>query len=389
MLKPTWHGQSGIFAYGLPTINQARRVAWKSFKAMIPKEAITKINEAEMSIETEYGYVRSTLYVYGLDAPERAEGLQYDHIVIDEMSDEPAGVFEKSFLPTLLDRNGTAWLIGVPKSFGCGAEDFRRYCEMGSNPEEKDWSFYNWGSATVVGESGIEASRNVMDSRNFSEQLEAIWGTRGGAVFYAFDEVANVKPITVNPTLPLIIGSDFNVDPMAWIIGQIDGTVFNISSEIWLRDTNTEKTLDHLWNIFQNHQGGFIFIGDATAQSRKTSANLSDYAQILNDKRFDQYKPKTVKYATSNPPIADRLASCNAKLCNAKGVRSCFIDPSCTQLIKDLRTRAFKGGSKELGDKGDIGHISDAFGYPIHTIWPATALQPSTVIPEVFIRNLS
>ena len=39
MLKPTWHGQSGIFAYGLPTINQARRVAWKSFKAMIPKEA--------------------------------------------------------------------------------------------------------------------------------------------------------------------------------------------------------------------------------------------------------------------------------------------------------------------------------------------------------------
>ena len=136
-----------------------------------------------------------------------------------------------------------------------------------------------------------------------------------------------------------------------------------------MRDTNTQKTLDVLWGRYQDHKAGFEFYGDATGQSRQTSASESDYKHIFSDKRF-QVAGRQIFYPTANPPVLDRFASCNAMFCNAAGQRRMFIDPRCKRLIDDVNNRHYKPGTTIGEDSGDLGHITDAMGYPTHWLFP-------------------
>ena len=58
---------------------------------------------------------------------------------------------------------------------------------------------------------------------------------------------------------------------------------------------------------------------------------------------------------------------------NAHGDARVFISPKCKRLIEDLKDRAYKEGTREPDDHGDIGHITDAFGYIIHKRFPIRA----------------
>ena len=125
--------------------------------------------------------------------------------------------------------------------------------------------------------------------------------------------------------------------------------------------------LDRLNYLYGRHERGWCFHGDASSRARKTSANESDYLQIYNDERFF---PKRVIYPKANPPIEDRLAATNAMLCNAKGDRRLFIDPSCAVLINDLQNRSRKEGKRELNDGPMTGHMSDALDYVMYIRFP-------------------
>src|SRR5690349_18522230 len=97
------------YFYGLPTYAQAKRVAWKHLKRLIPKEWILgKPNETDLHITTIFG---SELYVLGFDRPQRAEGTQYVGGVIDESSDQPPGLFDLTIRPALTRWNGWCWRI--------------------------------------------------------------------------------------------------------------------------------------------------------------------------------------------------------------------------------------------------------------------------------------
>ena len=73
----------------------------------------------------------------------------------------------------------------------------------------------------------------------------------------------------------------------------------------------------------------------------------------------------------SNPLVADRTASTNAKLCNAKKLVSLKVSPACPELIIDLERVTWKPGVRQI-DKGDPlrTHHSDALDYFIHIRFP-------------------
>ena len=143
--------------------------------------------------------------------------------------------------------------------------------------------------------------------------------------------------------------------------------------ELFIRDCNTAKALDVTYQKYKSHTSGMLFFGDATGKARKSSAFETDYKQILNHEGFRKLN-REVHYTDSNPAVADRFASCNAMLCNADGDRRMFIDPSCVHLITDLESRYYKEGTREAADSGDLGHPSDAMGYPVHMIFPMRVL---------------
>lgn len=371
-----------MYFYALPTYKQARRVAWQNILDLVPRHWLAKQpNSSEMLIETVWG---SQLYVVGLDKPQRIEGDQWCGCVIDESSDQRPGVFSLSVMPALTHKNGWCWRIGVPKRVGIGAAEFKRWCGASPNGEGPvAEESYTWKSSDILTPEQLRYAKENYSPADFDEQYNANWGQAGGVVFYAFDDVLNVSDqISYDPSLPLIVGSDFNVDPMAWVIMQRpERNKLHVIDEIFVRNTNTKATLDLLHNKYKSHQAGWDFYGDAAGRARHTSASDSDYAQIKSDTRF---RGARVWYPKSNPPVANRFAACNAMLLNAAGERRVLIHPRCKQLRRDLTDRAYKPGTNEPNDYGDIGHITDAFGYPVHYLFPVRPAT-SSVSPPLYV----
>lgn len=361
-----------IYAFVLPTFKQAKRVAWKPLLQLIPREWIVKKNETDLTIETVFG---STLIVAGADQPQRLEGVQYDGVIIDESSDQKPGVFNKTFYPAFAHRGAWCWRIGVPKRQGIGAAEYREFCESAANVGGKDATVatYNWPSADIMPPDEVADAQRRLDPRDYAEQYLAKWQSASGAVFYSFNEELNVADYIYSPNHAIIVGCDFNVDPMAWVLCQkvywpdygCEG--LNVFDEMFVRNTNTQQTLDLLWHKYGSHAAQWVFIGDATARARKTSASMSDYYQIVNDTRF---KNAQVWFPRSNPAVADRFSATNALLCNAAGQRRLIINPRCRHTIADLNGRAYKPGTREPNDLGDIGHITDALGYVVWNQYP-------------------
>lgn len=368
-----------MYFYGLPTYNQARRVAWKSLLKMIPPEWILgRPNESGMYIKTKFG---SELHVLGFDKPQRFEGNQWAGGVIDECSDQRPKLFDLTVRPALTEHKGSCWRIGVPKRYGIGAEEFKNAWDLGYTNTDPDIESYHWESETVVPPEELERIRATMDERDYNEQYRASWEIAGGAIFHAFSD-ANVQETKFDPSQPIIVGSDFNVNPMCWCLAHVTPNGLHFFDEIFIRNTNTQETLRELYNRYGDHKPGYMFFGDASGRARKTSASESDYIQILNCEHFSK---KETLYLRGNPSVVNRFASCNALLRNAKGDVRTFIDPKCKRLIADLKHRSYKEGTHEPNDKGDMGHMSDAFGYIVYRMFPLRIVNetPSSIV----IRN--
>ena len=323
-----------------------------------------------MRIETIFG---SVLFLIGLDKPERIEGIQIDGIVVDENCDIKPGTIDLSVLPTLTWRKGWLWRIGVPKRFGIGATEFRERYTMAATNKIEDEAGFTWPSSEIVPADSLAYARSRMNERDYSEQFDANWLSASGGVFHSFDKEYNVRPCQYKPDVPLLVASDFNVNPMCWTLCHRNGHTIEVFDEIFERDANTRGTLDILYGKYKNHKGGFQFYGDATGKARKTSAVSTDYQQIREDSRF-QALGRTVHYLSSNPAKADRFAVTNNRLCAGDGTRLLFIDGSCTHLISDLQIRSFKPGSREPADSGDVGHASDSIGYLLCRLFPLTGI---------------
>jgi hypothetical protein len=360
-----------LYFYGGPTAQQAKRVAWTDLQRLIPKKWLLPgaqgISHTDMTIRTHWG---AELWVVGLDKPQRIEGKQFDGCVLDESCDLKPKVFDRTVLPTLAWYKGWCWRIGVPKRQGPAAPEFRAFYEDAVAGKNEDAAGFTWPSSDILPPEMLAYAKATLDARDYAEQFDAQFQTAGGGIFYCFDERLNIRQCMYDPKEPLIIGSDFNMNPMAWVIGQTRQGIMEWFDELWLNDLGTADTLSLLWSKYHDHKAGFHFYGDAAARQRKTSATKTDYAIIANDERFKK-AGRIIRYPRANPPVPERFASSNAMLRNADGLRRMFIDPRCEYLINDLRTRYYKPGTNEPDTKiREIGHISDAMGYAVHALFP-------------------
>lgn len=370
-LPPPYH-----FAYCSPTAAQARAIAWDHMKEMFLSSHVRQVSESRLQISTIYD---THLHIVGMDKPQRLEGRILDGAVVDEMSDQKPGMYDRTVRPAVADRSGWAWRIGVPKRHGPGAQDFKEAYKLGSSGEDPDTKSYHWDSSTVLSEAELRSAQNTMDPKTYREQFKAAWIGEGGSAFYAFSEEQNVRPCTYHPENQVIVGCDFNVDPMAWVLCHrysMDNVEWlEVFDEIWLRDSNTRHALRVLSQRYAMHKGGWRFIGDASSHHRQTSAPTTDYVLIKNHEFFKAL----CDFPGDNPPVRDRLNSCNTLLGTESGLRRCFIDPNCRHLIDDFLNRTLekdglpsdsKTRSRKSEDQTDIGHISDAWGYIVHFLFP-------------------
>lgn len=385
LAEPKPHKHPRYF-YAADTTPHAKEIAWESIIELMPSDWIVDALKGKGTIKTCFD---STLLFFGLHDGDRRslpiEGKQWDGGVVDESSDCTPGVVDVSIKPALTWRNGWLYRIGVPKRHGIGASEFRKGWEAARTGQLPGKLGLGWPSSDLLPADRLRKLQETLDPKDYREQFEASWETSGGGIFWCFDEDIHVRPVSYSTNRPILVGCDFNVDPMAWVIGHASSNGINWFDELWLRDTNTPQALDILWNRYNDHKGGWMFIGDASSRARKTSANDSDYILIARDERFKNSPGGAeVAFPSANPAVEDRYASCNALFLNAAGEARMYVAPNCKHLIDDLKIRTRPQPGRKLPK--NVGHITDAMGYPVHALFPV-GVEIADESPEVIISQ--
>lgn len=211
---------------------------------------------------------------------------------------------------------------------------------------------------------------------NFYEQevLGAYLSMDGGRVYTGFSRGVNVRAMPIAPEVPLLWALDFNVDPMSSVVAQIVSNTVYVLDEIVIRRATTQDACKEFMKRFGNHPAGVVVYGDASGNAMQTTG-ASDYEMVreyfmVNSRiRVDYRVPK------ANPPVRDRVNAMNRQFVSAARVVAAYVNPKCTELIKDLEQVCYKADSMVIDKDRDRtrSHLSDALGY---LIWQECRTEP-------------
>ena len=201
-LRTTRHGAR--FFAAAPTRDQAKRIFWEDLKAMVPRHLMAcEPKETELCITLING---ATIWVIGMDKPERFEGQPWDGGVLDEYANMKPHAWTEHVRPALSDRLGWCDFIGVP-------EGRNHYYDLWLTAQARDdWGAFTWFSADILPPEEIEAARRDLDELTFAQEYEASFVNFVGRAYYSFGD-HNTARRDYNPRAPLILCLDFNVEP--------------------------------------------------------------------------------------------------------------------------------------------------------------------------------
>jgi phage terminase large subunit len=344
-------------AYGLIAANtytQLRNATLHTFFGVLEQHSINyKYNQMRNIITIG----QTKVYAYSLDNYENLRGIEVGWIWLDETRDTERAAFDVA-LGRLRHRKAKRRQIRLTSS----PSGFNWLYDYFAGPNKKPGYRIIQGSSfdnPFLPTGYIDSLKESYDQKMYEQEVLGQFVNTGvGQIYYAFSRPKNVKPQTHNPGFPLLVGMDFNINPMTAVIFQAYGDTVHVLDEVWLMSSNTHEMGEAL-----RHRYGHAYmrvIPDSTGKARKTSSKgLSDH-QILKDLGFD------VIYA-NNPARFDRYVCVN----NLAEKGRLEIDPKCTHLIDDLEKLTYKDGSTEPDTSdSDRGHIADALGYGCWHAYP-------------------
>jgi hypothetical protein len=351
--------------YVAPSYRMAKQIMWPELLAAVPKRWIRKINETTLAITLVNG---TRIELKGADNFDTLRGVGIHYLVMDEVQDINPEAWYKVLRPTLASTGGHVLFIGTPKAYNFLYELYM----MGQKPEMVaankwcSWQFPTMTSPFIPAEE-IDAARSDMNEKDFNQEFNASFETMSGRVYHAFDRTVHIKPCAFNPTLPIWIGQDFNIDPMSSVIlqPQENGDVW-VVDEIVLRGSNTEEVCDEIERRYWRHmESNITLYPDPAGQYRQHARGESDL-DIFRERGL-----KKQRFHRKHPPIADRVNAVNRMLKSADGRIRMFIDPKAKHIIQSLEQTIYKKGSREIDKDADVEHSADALGYCIQYQFPS------------------
>jgi len=328
------------FFAGAPVRDQAKKIFWNDLKSLVPRSWVSRVYDGDLCIRTRWN---AELWVVGLDVPARIEGPGWDGGVIDEFANCRAGIFDMHLRPALSDRNGWLWLLGVPDFAGPSQAEYERFCEIGETRSDPEWDDFVWSSADILDKKEVDSMRRRMDPRLFEQELMGRFVMAGGRAFPDFQVRTHAgKPVPYDPALPIGWSLDFNCsegNPMCMGVIQHHMGEVRVIDEFVLDQIHTEvactafleRAEQRGWNL--ENMGVY---GDSSGNQHHTSSSTTDWHIVRN--RLRNVKGLRMRVPMGNPELKDTMNAVNAKLKNAEGKVSLFIDPHCTRIIEDLKT---------------------------------------------------
>jgi hypothetical protein len=352
--------------YVAPTYRLAKEVLWAALKSAIPRRWILHKNETSLSL-TLKGY-RSMIALRGANNPDALRGVGLDFCIFDEFADIHPVTWPEVIRPALADRQGEALFLGTPRGFA--NHFYPLYTDAQHTP---GWAAYHYTTAEggLVPPEEIEAARATLDPRTFAQEFDADFARSVNVVYLMFSRQQTIRTDIEDLGGPLLVGIDFNVNPMSAVIGNKAGDELHVFDELTLPNSNTQGMADALKEKYPGRQ--MTAYPDPTGKARKTSAaaGQTDFT-ILRQAGFPVVAP------TTPYDVMDRVNTVNALLMNAAGRRRLFMHPRCTRLIEGLEQLPFLD-AVNLPDKSlGIEHHTDALGYVVMAEFPLLSKQIGT-----------
>ena len=342
-----------VYFYCAPTYRMAKDIAWKELKRLVPKTWIQAKNETDLRLDLING---SSIELKGTENAMALRGRSLAGVVLDEAAFMERDVWAEVIRPALADKQGWALFISTPD--GTASWFYDMWCFCGEQ-EWDDWQ--RWSFTTIEGgnvkEEEVEAAKSQLDPRTFRQEFEASFENLTGLVAVSFNDENIDKEVVDLHMLPLLLGLDFNVDPMAGICAVKHNNTLYVFDEIML--TGGATTWDFTEEVVRRYgvDRRIIACPDPTGSARKTSGvGVTDH-NILRRSGFTVMSPK------SPWKIRDKITAVNTALLDANGERRTLIHPRCKELIKALRTLTYAPNTGLPNKNLGVDHAFDAFGY--------------------------
>ena len=341
------------FFYCAPTYRMAKDIAWKTLKQLIPLAWVKSKNETDLKVELVNG---SMIELKGTENAMALRGRSLAGVVLDEAAFMGSDVWFEVIRPALADKQGWALFISTPDGTASWFYDLWCYVPEDETGEWQRWSYTTIDGGNVPAEE-VEAARAQLDSRTFRQEFEASFENLSGLVAVSFGD-ANISSVAKDISImPLLLGVDFNVDPMSGICAVKDDDTLYVFDEVML--TGGATTWDFAEEVTRRYgvDRRIIACPDPTGGARKTSGvGVTDHT-ILRRSGFTVTSPKAPW------KIRDKITAVNTALLDAPGTRRTFIHPRCKELIKSLRTLTYAPNTGLPNKNLGVDHAFDAFGY--------------------------
>ena len=380
--------EPGAYFVAAPTRDQVKRIYWHDLKrlcfcSMLPE----KPRETELIIPFPNG---STLSLVGLDQPQRMEGIIWTGGVIDEIADVHDTAWPENISPALdtidprrPDFRAWCWLIGVPD----GLNHYYDLAEYARTSNDPDWKLYTWKSSDILPPDVIEAAKRRMSPRQYRQEYEASFETASGRVYEDYGPW-NYTSEVIGPHEQLMWHHDFNFTPLSSGVGVRRGDAFYILDEIVLQSAVARQSALEFVEKYKNHLNRNVIIyGDPAGRAGEKHGHASDYTEMEQVLRAAGWNV-TRKVKAAAPAIKDRQNAVRAKIRNAAGESSLFVNPERAKYVhKGFATVQIKQGSTFIEIDSEYQHITTAVGYCVDYEWPIRYDKPQTNAAPVASTN--
>jgi hypothetical protein len=360
--------QNGVVWYIAPTYRMAKEIAWRQLKAMVPRAYVDgKPNETDLSINLVNG---SMMALRGADNPDSLRGVGLDFVVPDEFAYIHPSAWSDVLRPALADRGGSALFITSPAGYNWAYDLYLRGIE-----NTHGWQ--SWQYTTLQGgrvpQDELDEARRTLDPRIFRQEFEASFETLQGRVYDNFDRDHNVNPAVVDTGGELLVGMDFNINPMSAVLAVRVVDECHVLDAMEVTTSNTEQMAAEIRGRYPGRR--VVVCPDPSGQARRTSAPVgqTDFT-ILQKAGFDVRAPRAA------PPVVDRVNNTQAMLLTGDGRRRVQVHPRAARLVRALDGLTYKEGTSLVDKTLGLDHITDALGY---LLWQEFNVLSPSLVPVV------
>lgn len=371
LAKAAMSTPGGMFFAAAPTHAQAKKIFWSDLKLLTFSVLHAKQpSESELIIFLPNG---AQIHVIGLDKPQRIEGQLWHGGGVDEIADIKPKAWAENIQPALNtvdprnpDYRAWCWLLGVPD----GLNHYYDLAQYAENANDPDWELFHWKSSEILPDDVIDAAKRSMSARQFKQEYEASFETASGRIYEDYSKANHTNEVIAEHE-SLLWFHDFNYTPLSSGVGVVRGRDVYLLDEVILTSAVARQSALEFVEKFKDHKNKSLKLyGDPAGRAGEKHGHKSDYTEIKQVLTSNGWKVSD-KVKRAAPAIKDRQNAVRAKIMNAAGEISLFVNPEkAVYTHKGLSTVQLKQGSTFLEEDGEYQHITTAIGYMCDVEFP-------------------